>query len=795
MNAGLGSRILEKFCCSDWSQANGHLISLARIECAALRMLVERKSPFLSVQNACRLGWEAFLKLHSEPDAKGLAWGEGFRAAVGITFPAVVGMIFNHLSWGILCSFATLWMLSCDVGGAYRKKAIGLAGSGLTMLAAYIFSGWMVQSVPNYVIGTFLWVFCGALAGVAGNAAAQAGLVSSTIVVTSVVLYVPGELWGRLLLCLLGICWALTLSLALWPLKPFSPLFRALSVSCLKLAGLADAFWMGAATQGRLATNLEFAAAYDALVNSLEQCRNIWGAVRARRGGPTLRSMQLLTLIEEVDDIARILIALREVVNLSGKQKWLQDERGSLQEFTTTLSGIFREFSQAIAVRGRSVHLEELGRVIQKIDSSRRPEDDANSGFQELQRIIRHLNTQLSELAQIVDELKSGSPTMRQPPEASFGPKRERKINPLEEIRNNLTLGSTSFRHALRLGVATGLGGLLASAFHLTRGYWIPMTVVLVLKPNFGGTLQRSVQRITGTIFGALLAVLILLFFKDSVLLLPILAVLSFATFTLRNRNYGLFALALTPMVMVMLDVAHPITISDSLFRILYTIIGSLVALISGYLLFPTWESRRLPVFVAEALRSEVRFARVLRDAIQHKEERPVAEFRRDATIKVSNAATAAQRLLGEPPNRRGDVEAALATVNYTRQILLGLAAISDYPTRTINIDPSKASTLLETLAQAFTDLAEAVEKREEPPRLKAVLELLGRLEKVSGDPLRRKTAASETVIPKETASGDADKWLIYHLANVYQLTLATREAIARLIRSERRLVGSGETA
>jgi uncharacterized membrane protein YccC len=762
-------------------------------ECAALRMLVERKSPFLSVQNACRRGWEALLKLHSEPDAKGLAWGEGFRAAVGITFPAVVGVIFDHLSWGILCSFATLWMLSCDVGGAYRLKARGLAGSGLTMLAAYTFSGWMVQSVPNYVIGTFLWVFCGALAGVAGNAAAQAGLVSSTIVVTSVVLYVPGEFWGRLFLCSLGLCWALTLSLALWPVRPFSPLFRALSVSCLKLAGLADAFWVGAATQDRFATNLEFAAAYDALVNSLEQSRNIWGAVRARRGGPTLRSMQLLTLIEQVDDIARILIALREVVNLSGKQEWLRDERGSLQEFTTTLSGLFREFSQAIAVRGRSVHLEELGRVLQKIDSSHRPEDHANSGFQELQRIIRHLNTQLLELAQIVDELKSGNPTMRQPPEASFGPKRERKINPLEEIRNNFTLRSTSFRHALRLGVATGLGGLLASAFHLTRGYWIPMTVVLVLKPNFGGTLQRSVQRITGTIFGALLAVLILLFFRDSVLLLPILAVLSFATFTLRNRNYGLFALALTPMVMVMLDVAHPITISDSLFRILYTIIGSLVALISGYLLFPTWESRRLPVFVAEALRSEVTFARVLRDAIQHQEERPVAEFRRDATLKVSNAATAAQRLLGEPPNRRGDVEAALATVNYTRQILLGLAAISDYPTRgTINIEPAKASRLFETLAEAFADLAEAVEKREEPPRLKAVSELLGRLEKVSGDPLRRKPAASETVIPKKKASVDADEWLIYHLANVYQLTLATREAIARLIRSERRLAGSG---
>jgi uncharacterized membrane protein YccC len=751
-------------------------------------MLFERKSPFLSFQNACRRGWEAFLELHSEPDAKGLAWGEGFRAAVGITLPAVVGVVFDHLSWGMLCSFATLWMLSCDVGGAYRQKAVGLVGSGLTMLAAYIFSGWMVQSVPNYVIGTFLWVFGGALAGVAGNAAAAAGLVSSTIVVTSVVLYVPGEFWGRLLLCLLGVCWALALALGLWPLRPFSPLFRALSVSCLKLANLVDVFWTGVASQDRLATNFEFAAAYDSLMNSLEQCRDIWGAVRARRGGPTTRSMQLLSLIEEVDDIARILIALREVVNLGAKEKWLEDVRRSLLEFTSSLSGIFRECSEAVAIRGRNVTLGELDSVLHQIDLMHPSnEADAHSGCQELQRTIRHLITQVRDLAEVIGELKSGSPNVREPPEAKFGPRLKRKINPLLEIRNNITLRSTSFRHALRLGVATGLGGLLASVFHLTRGYWIPMTVVIVLKPNFGGTLQRSVQRVTGTICGALLAVFLLLFFKDSVFLLPILAVLAFAAFTLRNRNYGLFALALTPMVMVMLDVAHPITVSDSLFRILYTVIGSFVALVAGFLLFPTWESSRLPVHIAEALKSEVAFARALRDAIKHKEERPISEFRRDAALKVSNAATAAQRLLGEPPNRRGDVEAALATVNYTRQILLGLAAISDYPTRgTIHIESAKISGLLETLAIAFGDLAQAVEKREEPPRFPVVPEVLGRLEK-------RKFNAAE-MDPKSTSS-DADEWLVYHLANVLQLTLATREAIARLIRSERRLVASGETA
>jgi len=732
------------------------------------------------------------VNLLSEPDPKGLAWGEGLRAAVGITMPALIGLALDHLSWGILCSFATLWTLSCDVGGAYRQKAVGLAGSGLTMLVAYVFSGWMVQSVPNYVLGTFLWVFAGALVGVTGNAAAQAGLVSSTVVVTSIVLYVGSEFAARFVLCLLGICWALALCLGLWPLRPFSPLFRALSTSCLKLAELADSFWIGAATRNGSATNLQFAIAYDALMNSLEPCRSIWGAVRARRGGPTMRSMQLLTFIEQVDDIARILVAFREVVNLAGKEKWFDDTRADLEQLTKSLSRICREIAEAVAVRGRKVSSIDLDSTLHKIEARFAPEPDtdffAHSGPQELQRTVRHLITQVATLAEIAGELKSGSPVVREPPEARFGPKDQGGINPLNEIRNNLTFRSASFRHALRLGVATGLGSLLAAVSHLTRGYWIPMTVVLVLKPNFGGTLQRSVQRITGTVCGALLAAMLLFLLKDSLLLFPILAVLTFAAFTLRNRNYGLFALALTPMVMVMLDVAHPITVSDSLFRILYTVLGSMVALVSGYALFPTWESHRLPFHIAEALRSEVVFISALRDAIQHKEKRPISEFRRNAALAVSNAATCGQRLLGEPPNRRGDVEAALAAVNYTRRILHGLAAISDYPTReTIHVDSLEVLTIFEALAKAFSDLATAIEKGEEPPRLKLVSEWRSRLEMAFRSPLREGKVQSWIKIGQKTLD-QTEEWLLYHLANVLQLTMATRAAIARLVRSERKL-------
>ncbi len=88
-----------------------------------------------------RLAWQTFLALHSEANTKDLSWAEGLRGAVGISIPVAIGLLANHLVWGILCAFATLWILMCDVGGAYRQKALNLAGAALSILGAYLVGG------------------------------------------------------------------------------------------------------------------------------------------------------------------------------------------------------------------------------------------------------------------------------------------------------------------------------------------------------------------------------------------------------------------------------------------------------------------------------------------------------------------------------------------------------------------------------------------------------------------------------------------------------------------------------
>ncbi len=76
----------------------------------------------------------------------------------------------------------------------------------------------------------------------------------------------------------------------------------------------------------------------------------------------------------------------------------------------------------------------------------------------------------------------------------------------LETLRANLTLDSSAFRHAIRLAVMVAIGEALGRGFYWQRSYWLPMTIVLVLKPEFTTTFSRGLLRIAGTVAGLLLA-------------------------------------------------------------------------------------------------------------------------------------------------------------------------------------------------------------------------------------------------------------------------------------------------
>ena len=118
-------------------------------------------------------------------------------------------------------------------------------------------------------------------------------------------------------------------------------------------------------------------------------------------------------------------------------------------------------------------------------------------------------------------------------------------------------LDSTACRHALRLTVAIGIATAIYRFLHLPRGYWMPLTALLVLKPDFNDTFARGAARIAGTILGAGIAALIVTELRPrSAVVIVLLLAFVWAGYALFRMNYTIFTIAITGYVVFILKLS-----------------------------------------------------------------------------------------------------------------------------------------------------------------------------------------------------------------------------------------------
>ncbi|MFY9931048.1 MAG: FUSC family protein, partial [Streptosporangiaceae bacterium] len=127
--------------------------------------------------------------------------------------------------------------------------------------------------------------------------------------------------------------------------------------------------------------------------------------------------------------------------------------------------------------------------------------------------------------------------------------------NPLGALRAELTLRSSVFRHAVRLSVALIAAGVLYRGLSLGSGYWVPVTVLFVLKPDYGNTMTRGIARAAGTMAGVIIAGGIVTVFSPAHgTIVVLLALLACAGYALFPASYALFSVVLTVLVALLAD-------------------------------------------------------------------------------------------------------------------------------------------------------------------------------------------------------------------------------------------------
>src|SRR5690606_8252215 len=121
------------------------------------------------------------------------------------------------------------------------------------------------------------------------------------------------------------------------------------------------------------------------------------------------------------------------------------------------------------------------------------------------------------------------------------------------QFRNNLTLKSDFFRHAMRLSIVMTIGYLIANIFEFgNHSYWILLTIGVILKPGFSLSKKRVFQRLTGTFIGGIGGVIIIILIQDPTARFFILLLLMVLSFSLIRKNYILSVIFMTPYLLIL---------------------------------------------------------------------------------------------------------------------------------------------------------------------------------------------------------------------------------------------------
>jgi hypothetical protein len=559
-----------------------------------------------------------------QPNWSELEPGAAIRCAAGVAVPLIVGAVLQSPT---VAAFGAVGAISVGFGsfiGTERGSAIVTIAASVAMAVATIAGALAANSSFAAILlaivaafgGGFLVVF-GVAASFIGLQAIVAVLIASGLPPGSQNPYIVGAI------VLAGGLVQTILSVMVWPARFFSNERRAVTLAYRSLAGYAGSM---PAAQPIAPEPHTFAATGDVLV--------------------------FRSLLQEAERL-RASLAL-----LAIRYETLAGSYGAcLGDLTRALAGILGEVASAVQLRRAPEDVAGNWDTVAKCSRDLPSSEVLDALLGQLRAAWRTAGTLTSHAARVI-------PAGVRP--VAFPMARDTWTT----IVANFSPQSAAFRHAVRLAVAVGLAEAIYRIAGLPRGYWMPMTAALVLKPDFADTFARSFARVAGTLLGAAIATAVVqLWSPPPAALIILILMLVWACYAVFRVNYALFTFFLTGYVVFLLMLSGVGEMTAAGLRAEYTIAGGALSLLV-YAAWPSWSGHSLRAALAEMLDLHRAYVDALLTAFelgQAPDHERVAELRAAARLARSNTEATIERMAHEPartaaldPDVATDVLAAL---------------------------------------------------------------------------------------------------------------------------------------
>ncbi len=575
------------------------------------------------------------------------------RSSVGIVIPLILGAVFARPGVGALGALGALNVASSDSRDPYKTRGRRILVASLLVGAAVSIGSLSAYSGVTAFLAVTLWAFAAGMMVVLGTRAGDLGVTTLVTLVVFAARPMPAKIAlesGLVAVCG-GVLQAI-LSVAVWPLGRYRPERRFISSLYATLSHLAIS---PAGPDGPPPGDDKIAQTQDAL-SSLAQDH-------------TPEGERYVFLLSQAERVRLSLLTLRRLHRRITRdpeggaaaddiEKILSDASDSLQSVSVNaLKGL-------PGVESRD--LTEAARTFR--------EKHASSSVPVLNGMLRDACDEIDSLAgQIRSACRLTAETIPRDPRV---PWRLRFTGWSARILANLSFESSAFRHAIRLAVCVGVGDTAGRMISLQRTYWLPMTIALVLRPDFNATFSRGILRVAGTFLGLLVATGLFHFLRantwEEIVLLTLFA---FLMRSIGLANYGIFVTALSALVVLLLAIGGVSPKDVIATRAVNTAIGGLVALLA-YGLWPTWERTQAGPVFADLIEDYRAYFNAVVKAYRGEGDGDLDRTRSKARVARANAEALVARIATEPgvsSERANLLNAALVSLHGFARAVMAL--------------------------------------------------------------------------------------------------------------------------
>ncbi|MDB5132338.1 MAG: hypothetical protein JWR02_2087 [Mucilaginibacter sp.] len=591
-------------------------------------------------------------------------FSDGLRMTLGILLPSLVLFQFNYSDLGLTLSLGALCICVIDNPGPVVHKRNAMALGNICLFVVAVITGFARSNVFTLGLEITILSFIFSMFAVYGNRASLVGTSALLVMIFMMDKAVkPSEVIGFSAIILAGGIWYMLFSLLFFRVRPYRAAQQTLGENITDIARFlrikADFYLPNTDVDENyrklVSQQIKVSQHQDAVREMLFKSRMI-----VKESTATSRIL-VLTFIDLVDMYEQIMATHYDYRDI--REKF--GTTGVLKEIALFLQGMADEvdnMAYMVLSNTRIKHNPAFDTVLEqlklRIDAIRKNDESvSNLALKKILINLRDLNERVKSIYKYYNSKPSES-AISDPASEEYAKFVTHQDYSPHVFFDNLSFGSATFKHALRVSLVCLIGFIMGKTVALGHhSYWILLTIIVILKPGFSLSKQRNYQRLVGTIAGGIIGILILKFIPERNAQFVFLVVLMMGTYSFIRLNYVVSVIFMTPYVLILFKFLGVGVLVEE--RIIDTIIGSSIAFIASYALFPAWEFEQIQDNLRDVIQANLNYLVKIAESISGREVGTI-EYklaRKDVFVKSANLSAAFERMTSEPKSKQKKIK------------------------------------------------------------------------------------------------------------------------------------------